>query len=126
MLLRVPAPPEPGSIPDDRAPAREPLAPAAWRPHRPEDWAVLPGTAGTRYTASEVARAMGLPRSTITSWIERGWLRAARQRDGIYRIRHRAIRRALRDHPQVAATAMRAWARWHEQHRGSASQRREG
>lgn len=57
---------------------------------------------------------MGLPRATVTTWIERGWLKAARQRDGTYRIRHRAIRRALRDFPQVAATAMRAWQRWLE------------
>lgn len=59
---------------------------------------------------------MNLERQTITGWIERGLLTASRQRDGQYRIRHRAIRRALRDHPQVAATAMRAWERWHQQH----------
>jgi predicted site-specific integrase-resolvase len=59
---------------------------------------------------------MGLDRATVTGWIAAGLLRASLQRDGQYRIRHRAIRRALRDHPQVAATAMRAWQRWHEQH----------
>jgi hypothetical protein len=97
-------------ISDLSAPARE--AATAWRPRYPAEWAELPGTAGIRYTAAEVARAMGLAPATVVAWIERGWLKAARQRDGVYRIRHRAIRRALRDHPQVAATAMRAWHRW--------------
>ena len=73
---------------------------------------MLPGTAGTRYTASEVARSMGLELATVTGWIAAGLLMASQQRDGTYRIRHRAIRRALRDHPQVARVAMAAWQRW--------------
>ena len=77
---------------------------------RPSEWAELPGTAGMRYSAGEVARAMGLAPATVVAWIRAGYLRASLGHSG-YRIKHRAIRRALRDHPQVARAALRAYER---------------
>jgi hypothetical protein len=81
------------------------------RPRPPSEWAELPGTAGMRYSAAEVAHAMGLAPSTVVAWIKAGYLRASESTHGGYRIKHRAVRRALRDHPQVARAAMRAYER---------------
>jgi excisionase family DNA binding protein len=73
------------------------------------------GLPGERFSASELAKALGVPQETIVSWIERGWLRASKLRvsqgKGWYRIRRRAVRRAICDHPKVALAVMRAGAK---------------
>lgn len=98
-------------IPDSTRGRARVTADVSPRPRPPSEWAELPGTAGMRYSAAEVARAMGLAPSTVVAWIKAGYLRASESTHGGYRIRHRAIRRALRDHPQVAQAAMRAYER---------------
>jgi len=65
------------------------------------------GVAGERFTTAEVAASWGVPRTTVVSWIERGLLVAAWTRHGGYRIRLKALRRALMDHPEVAEAVLR-------------------
>jgi excisionase family DNA binding protein len=77
-------------------------------------WEILRkgGLPGERYGEGEVARALGVARTTVVAWIERGWLTASRLRisqgKGWYRIRRRALRRAIIEHPEVARTVLRA------------------
>lgn len=71
---------------------------------------MVPGIAGDRYTPAEVAQSLGVLPETVRAWIERGWLRASLTSYG-YRIRHKAVRRALRDIPEVARTVVRGLER---------------
>lgn len=71
-------------------------------PRSAREWIQAPGIAGARYSASEVAGSLGVDLRTVVSWIERGWLRAARSSTGGYRIRQRAVRRLLCDYPEAA------------------------
>lgn len=70
----------------------------------------LPGTRGMRYSAGEVAAALGVSRATVIGWIRAGYLTASLDRFGRYRIRQRSVRRALRDYPQVTVRVVLAQA----------------
>lgn len=65
----------------------------------------FPGRAGERHTPTGVADALGVPYGTVLEWLWAGWLKGhfdpTTQR---WWIRRKAIRRALRDYPAVAAT----------------------
>ena len=63
----------------------------------------LPGTKGIRYTPSQVARELGVPYAQVLEWLKAGLLRGVRDSVGRWWIRHRAVRRALRDYPEVSS-----------------------
>jgi hypothetical protein len=77
-------------------------------------WEILRknGLPGERYGENDVARWLGVSRATVVAWIERGWLVASRLRisqgRGWYRIRRKALRRAIVEYPQIARTVLRA------------------
>jgi excisionase family DNA binding protein len=60
------------------------------------------GQPGERYTLQDAAEALLVHEETVRRWIVRGYLRAACDHRGVYRIRRRALRRALMDYPTVA------------------------
>jgi hypothetical protein len=69
------------------------------------------GGVGERWFAADVARSLDVPTGEVTHWIREGWLRASRiETPGgvMYRIRRRALRRAIMDYPQVSKAIMRA------------------
>jgi len=70
------------------------------------------GVPGDRYSEGELARHLGVSTRLVVSWIERGYLRASKLRQascrGSYRIRRRAVRRAIADHPQVMRAVLKA------------------
>jgi len=65
------------------------------------------GEPGVRYSASQVATSWGIDIRTVTGWIAKGWLRASQTTHG-YRIRLRALRRLLLDHPSAYTTIAEA------------------
>lgn len=71
------------------------------------EWVELPGVKGMRYTATDVARSLGIEPGTVTHWIAIGWIKASAQPGG-WRIRKAAVRRCLRDYPEAARVVMRA------------------
>jgi hypothetical protein len=70
------------------------------------------GLPGCRWSANQLAQALGVLPETVVSWIEKGWLRASRLRvsqgQGWYRIRRRAIRRAICDVPAIQRAVIAA------------------
>jgi excisionase family DNA binding protein len=72
------------------------------------DYIELPGELGKRYTAGDVARGLGVSYATVLDWLKRGLIRGTRDILGRWRIRHRAVRRALRDHREVQSSVARA------------------
>lgn len=77
-----------------------------------EDWIRLRGVAGQRFSASEVAEALGVAPSTVIGWIERGLLNATwSDALGCYRVRRRSVRRMLADIPEVSNVVAKAQIR---------------
>lgn len=70
--------------------------------HLGQRWLCIVGKPGYRYTASEVARALGVSQKLVIGWIKREWLRASLSKNGVYRIKHSAVRRALLDYVAVS------------------------
>jgi hypothetical protein len=69
----------------------------------------LPGVAGMRYTAGQLAAVVGVSTGEVTDWIRRGILRASRYEDehGVrYAIKRSAVRRAFRDHPKLLSIVL--------------------
>lgn len=64
------------------------------------------GIPGERFSAYEVAKSWGVSSKLVLTWIAKGWLKAARGRYG-YRIRMKALRRAIMDHPEIAEAVLR-------------------
>lgn len=63
------------------------------------------GKAGIRYTAYDVAKGLRVEYCLVLHWLKTGVLRGARDHTGQWRIRHKAIRRALRD-SRIVTSAM--------------------
>jgi len=56
-----------------------------------------------RLTMRQVANGLGVTWRTVKAWINRGWLSASRPGNGrVVLIRRAAIRRLLREHPEIA------------------------
>lgn len=66
------------------------------------------GQPGERYTLKDAADALEVHEETVRRWIVKGYLRAGCDRHGVYRIRRKALRRALLDYPTVANDIARA------------------
>lgn len=71
----------------------------------------MQGWPGHRYSARELAETLCVRAQTVIAWIQRGWLHAAGTTTGRYRIRARAVRRLLCDHPSAARAVMAAQER---------------
>lgn len=54
-----------------------------------------------RYSPVEVAYALSVSRQAVHWWMQRGWLRYAEPEPGKYRIRAKAVKRMLMDHPEL-------------------------
>lgn len=77
---------------------------------------------GERLSEGEAAQALGVTRHLVVSWIERGLLTASKLRisrgKGWYRIRRRALRRAIIEYPEVAKAILKAKALAEYQNQG--------
>jgi len=69
-----------------------------------------PGRWGERYSPDDVARVLNVTSSLVIKWIKSDWLRAAEPRPGVYKIRRKAIKRALGD-VRVLQSLYDAWAK---------------